>query len=150
MALVGEVGAYPAFTVGLDAPVITAARTMRDKEIGAVIAVDESDVLAGILTDRDLTLRVAAAGLDFATVPVVEVCTLAPWSVNATDDTDVALQLMQEYLVHRLPIVDHEQRPMGMLSLEDLAASPYIDDRQLRQVHRVIAREYQLRSAAVP
>jgi CBS domain-containing protein len=57
---------------------------------------------------------------------------------------------MREHVVHRLPVVDGEGRPLGLLSLEDLAASGYIGDGELRQVLRTIARAYWRRSAAVP
>jgi hypothetical protein len=57
---------------------------------------------------------------------------------------------MRLHLVHRLPVVDDHGRPIGLLSLEDLAASGHIDDHELRDVMKSIARAYQLRSAAVP
>jgi CBS domain-containing protein len=150
MALVGEVGAFPAFTTTLGASVVDAARVMRDKEVGDVVVVGDDKRVVGVLTDRDVTVRVVAAERDPKSTLVKEVCTTNPITVEALAPVQKAEQLMREHLVHRLPVVDKEGRPIGLISLEDLAASGYIDDQELRAVMRSIARAYQLRSAAIP
>ena len=150
MVLAGEVGAFPAFTVPRDATVVTAAREMRDKEVGDVIVVDAEDKVVGILTDRDLAVRVIAGHRDPAVTKVEEVMTPNPVTVGALDSVERAERVMREHLVHRLPVVDRDGKAVGILSLEDLAASGYIADRDLRAVMKSIARAYQLRSLAVP
>jgi CBS domain-containing protein len=150
MALAGEVGAFPAFTTSLDASVVEAARVMRDKEVGDVVVVGDDGRVAGTLTDRDVTVRVVAADLDPEQTRVKEVCTPNPVTVEAIAPVEEAEKLMREHLLHRLPVVDKHGHPIGVLSLEDLAASGYIDDHELRAVMKSIARAYQLRSAAVP
>ncbi|MEY2462891.1 MAG: hypothetical protein QOH64_1029 [Acidimicrobiaceae bacterium] len=150
MALAGEVGAYPAFTVSRDATVVRAAEEMRDKEIGDVIVVDVEDKVVGVVTDRDLAVRVIAAHRDPEVTKVEEVMTPDPITVAALDPVEEAERLMRQHLVHRLPVVDRDRKPLGVVSLEDLAASGYIADSELRSVMKSIARAYQLRSLAIP
>jgi CBS domain-containing protein len=150
MALAGEVGAYPAFTVSRDATVVRAAEEMRDKEIGDVIVVDVEDKVVGVVTDRDLAVRVIAAHRDPEVTKIEEVMTPDPITVAALDPVEEAERLMRQHLVHRLPVVDRDRKPLGVVSLEDLAASGYIADSELRSVMKSIARAYQLRSLAIP
>ena len=150
MTLVGDVSAYPAFTVPRHANIVTAAQTIRDKEVGDVIVVDTEGKIVGIITDRDLAVRVIAVGRDPASTKADEVMTPEPITVEALAPVEEAERLMRERLVRRLPVIDPDNRPLGLLSLEDLAASSYIGDRELRDVMKSIARAYQLRSDAVP
>ena len=87
---------------------------------------------------------------DPAVTKVDEVMTPNPVTVGALDSVERAERVMREHLVHRLPVVDRDGKAVGILSLEDLAASGYIADRDLRAVMKSIARAYQLRSLAVP
>jgi CBS domain-containing protein len=150
MALAGELAAFPVFTVRSDATVVDAARVMRDNEVGDVVVVDDEGRVSGMVTDRDLAIRVVAVPRDPTKTVVAEICSGDPITIDGMAGVEEAERLMREHLVHRLPVVDDEKRPLGMLSLEDLAASGYIDDHELRDVMRRIARAYQLRSAAVP
>lgn len=106
-------------TVGLDASVAEAAACMRDADTGDVVVLD-GDRLAGILTDRDIAVRVVAEGRDSST-PVREVCSGGD-VVSITPDTTIeqAIQLMRDNAVRRLPVVEGD-RPVGVLSLGDLA-----------------------------
>lgn len=150
MTLAGEVSAYPAFKVRSDATAATAAEVMRDKEVGDVVVVDAADKIVGMVTDRDLAVRVIAAHRDPSVTTVDEVMTPDPVTVDALESVDKVEQLMREYLVHRLPVVDGGGHPRGVISLEDLAASGYVADAELRDVMESIARAYQLRSLAIP
>jgi CBS domain-containing protein len=130
--------------------VVEGAQVMRDKEIGDVIVVDDRNLVTGTLTDRDIAVRVVAERRDAESTTVAEVCTPHPVTVEGMAPVEEAERLMRENLVHRLPVVDEDGHPLGVISLEDLAASGYIDDHDLRVVMKTIARTYQLRSAAVP
>ena len=96
-----------------------AARRMRDVDAGDVVVLDEGRV-AGIVTDRDIAIRLVAEGRDLDT-PVSEICstddivTLAPQT-----DIGEAVQLMRERAVRRIPVVDGD-RAVGIVSLGDLA-----------------------------
>jgi CBS domain-containing protein len=104
-----------------DEVVRTAAAVMRDRCIGDVLVVDDSGALCGIVTDRDLALRVVAAGLDPATTAIGEIATLDPVTVaDGASLADVAAA-MRDHAVRRVPVVDADGRPVAVVALTDLA-----------------------------
>jgi CBS domain-containing protein len=101
-------------------PVTEAAQTMRDHDVGAVIVTFDGR-LKGILTDRDIIVRLVADGLDPAETPAAEATSEHVHMVNVTDPARYAAQLMRSAAVRRLPVVDGEGRIVGIVSLGDLA-----------------------------
>ena len=95
-----------------------AARTMRDWGIGAVLVTKDA-VVHGLVTDRDLVVR-ALAESRTPDEPVGPLSSSDLVGVNADDDAEVALRLMREHAVRRLPVIDHGQIA-GIVSLGDLA-----------------------------
>jgi CBS domain-containing protein len=108
-----------------DAPVVEAARAMRDSDVGNVL-VAEGDRITGIVTDRDIALRVVAAEKDPKKVKVSEICTGDVQCVTPDDSADKALQLMREHAVRRVPVVEGGQ-PVGIVTLGDLADDKNVD-----------------------
>jgi CBS domain-containing protein len=106
-------------TVNAGAPVIEAARIMRDGDIGDVIVVDDGSV-EGIVTDRDIVVRDVAEGRDPESTPVSDVCTTGIESLEPGATVDDALRKMREADIRRLPVVQ-DGRPVGIVSLGDLA-----------------------------
>ncbi len=98
--------------------VIEAATKMKNKNVGAVVAVEDGKV-AGILTDRDVALKVAL-GEATPGSPVSDVMTRNV--VTIWDDQGVfnATQYLQGQKVRRLPIIDRQDRLVGMLTADDL------------------------------
>ena len=109
---------YPK-TVDADAPVVEAAETMRDADVGDVIVLS-GGAACGILTDRDITVRVVAAGLDPEETRAGDVCSKDVASLLPDDDAETAIRLMREHAVRRLPVTVDGQ-PIGIVSLGDLA-----------------------------
>jgi CBS domain-containing protein len=102
------------------APVLDAAKAMRDKNIGNVI-VTRSGRVFGILTDRDIVVRCLAQDKDMRSCTCGEVATsddVVTVARNAT--VDQAVKLMRDRAVRRLVVVDGE-KPVGIVSLGDLA-----------------------------
>lgn len=97
-----------------------AAARMRDRDIGDVIVVDNGSIV-GIVTDRDITVRVVANGKDPHQTPVAQICTEPVITVLADDKAETAVDLMRKYAVRRLPVVDDDGKPVGIVSLGDLA-----------------------------
>ncbi|GAA3954069.1 CBS domain-containing protein [Streptomyces marokkonensis] len=104
-----------------DSSLVEAARLMRTQNIGDVVVADGQGVV-GMLTDRDITVRAVAEGLDPMAVGVRSVCTTDPLTVSPDDRASDAVALMREHAVRRLPVVE-DGPPVGMLSLGDLAES---------------------------
>ncbi|MEU1664770.1 CBS domain-containing protein [Streptomyces sparsogenes] len=106
-------------TVRPDASVVEAAQLMRAQDIGDVFVARDGELL-GVLTDRDITLRAVADGVDPLTVSCQAVCTPDPVTVGPDTDITQAVTLMRRHAVRRLPVVDGG-RPLGVVSIGDLA-----------------------------
>ena len=106
-------------SVASTAPVAEAARLMRDEDVGSLPVV-QGDRVIGVLTDRDIVVRVVAAGLDPQTVPVSEASSDRPVTVEPSTDLDEALQLMAAHQVRRLPVVE-SGRLVGVIAQADVA-----------------------------
>jgi CBS domain-containing protein len=101
--------------------VLQAAQLMREQDIGDVIVLDDtSGRIRGIVTDRDLVVRVLADESDPGRTTVGAVCSEQLTTVAPTDTVDKAARLMREKAVRRLPVVE-EERPVGVVSIGDLA-----------------------------
>ncbi|MGI5271329.1 CBS domain-containing protein [Nonomuraea sp. CA-218870] len=99
-------------------PVSVAAALMRDRDTGAIIVNDDGR-MTGIVTDRDITIRLVAddKGPD---TPVREACTPSVEVVGPDTSIDQAVKLMRQHAVRRLPVVE-DGRAVGILSIGDLA-----------------------------
>jgi CBS domain-containing protein len=106
-------------TVDASDTVVDAAREMRDGDIGDVVVLDGGEVV-GIVTDRDIAIRVVAEGRDPGSTPVSEACTTGVETIEPDASVDDALRAMRDKDIRRLPVVDGG-RPVGILSLGDLA-----------------------------
>lgn len=104
-----------------DASLVEAAQLMRAQDIGDVLVAD-GDLLVGVVTDRDITVRAVAEGADPLTVNAETVCTPDPVCVGPDDEVATAVRLMRRHAVRRLPVVE-DGRPLGVVSLGDLAIS---------------------------
>ncbi|MGW0911312.1 CBS domain-containing protein [Streptomyces sp. NPDC002784] len=102
-----------------DASLAEAAQLMRDQDIGDVLVADGQRIV-GMLTDRDITVRAVAEGVDPLTASVRSVCTPDPLVVAPQDPVTAAVALMRRHAVRRLPVVE-DGLPVGVVSLGDLA-----------------------------
>jgi CBS domain-containing protein len=100
-------------------PVSEAARTMKDAAIGDVI-VTSGGKICGLVTDRDLVVRVLAEGRDPQATRLGDVCSRDLAYLGPDDDVDRAVQLVRERAVRRIPIVEGETA-VGVVSIGDLA-----------------------------
>lgn len=100
-------------------PAADAARIMRDNGIGNVLVV-EHDRLVGLVTDRDIVMRVVAERRDPATTAVGDICSRDLATVAPDEDADEAVARMRERGVRRVPVVS-EGSPVGILSIGDMA-----------------------------
>lgn len=96
-----------------------AAQEMRDSAIGDVIVTNGDEVI-GIVTDRDITVRGVAEGLDVNNTPLRQIVSQDVVTVSQYDDAVAAADLMRTYGVRRLPVLE-EGRLIGLVSLGDLA-----------------------------
>jgi len=118
---VNEVMTKGAECVRPDASIREAAGRMRDLDCGALPVCGDDDRLAGMLTDRDITVRSVAAGRDPGADRVRDVMT--PGIVYCFEDQDTAeaARIMREKQIRRLPVLNRDKRLVGIVSLGDLA-----------------------------
>ena len=99
------------------------ARTMRDHDCGAIPVMDKGR-LVGIVTDRDLTVRVLAAGLDHEST-VADVISRELSTCSPDADLSEVERVMSDQQVRRIPIVDADKRCVGIVSQADLARASF-------------------------
>jgi CBS domain-containing protein len=104
------------------AAVKDAAAEMDRHDIGDVIVLSDANEVSGIVTDRDITVRVVAAGLDPATTKLSDICTTDIHTLTPSDTVGEAIKLMQQKAIRRLPVVE-AGRAVGIVSLGDLAVT---------------------------
>lgn len=127
-------------TVSPDTPIADVAETMAEEHVGSVVITDEED-LVGIVTDRDLTVRVLAeeadeAGLTAEDVMTEELCTIA-----RDAGFYKATELMSENGIRRLPVCDGGDL-VGIVTFDDLTELLSDEQRQMSDVIQAQRPEY--------
>ena len=107
-------------SVAPETSVIALARTMRDMDIGA-LPVTQGEHILGIVTDRDVALRAVAAGGDLSAILARDVMTRDVVCCHAGENAHQALRTMERRKVRRMPVVNDDERLVGMISLGDIA-----------------------------
>ncbi len=102
--------------------VLEASKQMLDCNVAAIAVIDEDGKLQGIVTERDLTRRVMAKGLDPRKTQIAQVMTRNPDTLAPGDMAADALELMQSRKYRHLPVVE-DGRVLGMVSIRDLYAA---------------------------
>lgn len=100
-----------------------AAQLMKSENVGSIPVVKDNDTrkLEGIVTDRDLALKVVAAGLDPKNANVGDVMTTSVITCRPDANVDEVIELMEEHQVRRIPIVDENDRLVGIIAQADIA-----------------------------
>lgn len=114
-----------------------AARLMADKNVGAVLVV-ENERLVGIFTERDVVFRVIAQGRDAKTTPLVDVMTASPKTLEPGKSYGHALVIMQENGFRHMPVVENG-RPVGIISSRnamDPDLEEFVADERRREFYR--------------
>ena len=108
-------------TIDEDESAQAAAHLMQQAETGCIIVVDHDGALSGIVTGRDLVMKVLAPGKSAQSLRVRDVMTRSPTTAPATDiDMRALARILSRARVRRLPVVDENNRPVGIITLEDM------------------------------
>jgi CBS domain-containing protein len=99
---------------------VDAARMMRDLDVGALPICGDDDRLKGMLTDRDIVVKCVADGGDPGSVTAGSLAEGKPLTIGADVDVREALEVMQEYQVRRLPVIDGHDL-VGIIAQADIA-----------------------------
>ncbi|MGE0826638.1 MAG: CBS domain-containing protein [Candidatus Binatia bacterium] len=106
-------------TVAPQQTVFEACQLLKENNVGCLV-VTAGNTLRGIVTDRDITLRVAGEGRDPSTTTVQEIMTPDPAHINVNKTVRDLTSLMHYHQVRRVPIVDETSRVIGVVTLDDL------------------------------
>jgi len=101
--------------------VISAARKMKDLNVGALPVKTDENRLHGIVTDRDIVVRALAEGKDPEATRISEIMTKGIISCTQDETPEEAAAIMADAKVRRLVVVDNEDKVLGILSLGDVA-----------------------------
>ena len=106
--------------VGENDSVLDAAKRLAELDVGSMPICGEDDRLKGMLTDRDIVVKVLAQGKDPADVTAGDLGEGKPVTIGADDSVDEALRTMAQHKVRRLPVIDGHDL-VGIVSIADLA-----------------------------
>jgi CBS domain-containing protein len=100
--------------------ILDAAKRLAELDVGAMPICGEDERLKGMLTDRDIVVKVLAQGKDPSSTKVSELAEGKPVTIGADDPIDEALRTMADHKVRRLPVIDGHQL-IGIVSQADIA-----------------------------
>jgi CBS domain-containing protein len=100
-----------------------AAQLMEAEDVGSIPVIEDEQTmkLIGIVTDRDLALQVVAPERDTGSTLVADVMTYEVVTCRASDDVQKAVDTMSKHQLRRMPVVDDDQRIVGIISQADVA-----------------------------
>jgi CBS domain-containing protein len=120
MATARDIMTGGAECIGENETLAEAARKMRDLDVGALPICGEDQRLKGMITDRDIVVKVVAQGGDPSSTRAGDLAEGKPVTVGADDPVEEILRTMSQYKVRRLPVIDGQQL-IGVVSQGDVA-----------------------------
>ena len=125
--------------VAPDAPCGQLSKLMRDRGIGSVVVVKDGFPV-GVVTERDLVHRVLAEGRDPDKCDADQVCTKPVVGISIYADVDMAVDMMNEYGIRRLVVVDQKDKVVGILTTDDIAKNLRSMSEELAVKYMVLSR----------
>lgn len=119
----------PAHSCSTDASLVTAAEIMWNYKIGALPVLDSEGHPVGMITDRDICMAAARKDRFAGTITVLETMSPNPFTIKPDDALSKALDTMSARQVRRLPVVDATGHLVGIVSINDAAASAETGER---------------------
>ena len=112
----------PVFCLSNDM-VIKAAKLMKSENVGSIPVVEneQNQELIGIVTDRDLVLKIVAKGLDATATQVEAAMTHKVVTCLADDDLQKVMDTMSRHQLRRIPVINKNKKILGMISQADVA-----------------------------
>jgi CBS domain-containing protein len=131
-----EIMSSGAECVGENETVLDAAKKLAELDVGSMPICGEDNRLKGMLTDRDIVVKVLATGKDPAETRAGELGEGKPVTIGADDSVDEALRTMTDHKVRRLPVIDGHDL-VGIISQADLATN--IDEQKVGDLVEAIS-----------
>lgn len=150
MTTIGELCGRTVWMAYSGETVLEAARRMRDQHVGCLVVVEEREgerIPIGMLTDRDVAVRVVAAGEDPESVCVGDAMTRDLVRAREPEPLEDVVSRMRAFGVRRVPVVDREDVLQGIVSLDDLLEHL---GGQLAELARLFPREQERERVRTP
>jgi len=122
--------------IGENDSVLDAAKRLAELDVGAMPICGEDDRLKGMLSDRDIVVKVLAQGKDPASTRAGELGEGKPVTIGADDSVEEALRTMKDHKVRRLPVIDGHDL-IGIISQADLAKN--VDEEEVGELVEAIS-----------
>ena len=116
------------YSVSANTSVLEALKLMTEKNISAVLIVEDEQLL-GIFTERDYARKIVLQGKASKDTPISEAMTANPITVTVTDSIDLCMQIMTDKHIRHLPVVA-ESKAVGMISIGDVVKFIIADQKQ--------------------
>lgn len=116
-----DIMSHPPVTCPVSSTLDHAARLMWEFDCGIIPVVKDDGRLAGVVTDRDVCMAAYTQGRPLASIPIATAAAKQVVAVHASDSIEQVEQLMRENQIRRLPVLDGDDRPIGLVSMNDLA-----------------------------
>ena len=150
MTTIGELCGRTVWIASPGETVLAAAQRMRDHHVGCLVVVEEREgvrIPIGMLTDRDIAVRVIAEEGDPASVCVADAMTKPLVKAREPEPLEDVVSRMRAFGVRRVPVVAHDEALQGIVSLDDLLE--YLAD-QIAALARLFPREQERERVSVP
>jgi CBS domain-containing protein len=149
---INEVMTHPVITCPMDSTADVPARLMWEFDCGVIPLVDGEGRLAGIITDRDLCMAAMTQAKPFHEIAVTSAMANDVVRCHPEDPIETVERQMSHYRIRRVPVVDAENRPVGMVTVNDLARLASRAKRSVvdRELVRAMAEICHPRGRAVP
>ncbi|HUJ57328.1 MAG TPA: CBS domain-containing protein [Kofleriaceae bacterium] len=118
---VEELMTKPVVTIREEEPLNVAAQKMWDNDCGVLPVVGSDGKLVGVLTDRDICMSAWSRGQLLGSIRTGDAMSKQVYSVKADQEVGLAELLMAEHQIRRLPVVDANDKPIGLVSMNDFA-----------------------------
>lgn len=135
---IGKIAKRDVDTALADESIQAAAQRMGTRLVGTLVVLDEEQRPTGMITDRDIAIRVVGQGRDPHRTTVGEVMTRDVLVAHEDLEVEKALSLMRANTIRRLPVVDDSERLVGVVSLDDILT---LLAREFRELGRLLSQE---------
>ena len=136
---VQDLMSHPAITCNVNDDLNVPAKLMWEHDCGVIPVVREDGKLAGVITDRDICVAAYTQGRPLDQILVNAVMAKHVFSAHPDDKISEAVRLMTENQIRRVPVVDVLGKPVGLLSINDLAIESVQPDTRMKNAFANIA-----------
>jgi len=98
-----------------------AAQLMLDHDVGCLPVIDEEGHVAGMITDRDICMAAYSHGVPLRAIGTATAMSRRVFSCTEADDVADVERIMAEHHIHRMPVIDAQGHPVGIVSIDDIA-----------------------------